>query len=266
MNNQGFDITTPKGLQKALKFLQALIELGATTEDTDYTYNEIHLVPKNGWLDVEWESTSLSGEYGGKFIFFNEDCGDVLKKCVEHPDGSCEVVNPENVQDAIKKWEVNHPHWQKDHDGIWHDTERERKDGLSYKDLKELESKPGDDIFKVVELVPLDPTDFFEVVGAIPGDVAHRSEVIVIGPDLLAAATEALDKRDWKVEDPDDLTLFKVGEMEYDYSYKDWGMPYEAERVNHSHVYCCNDLGPTAIFLTGDTYPIGRVDVKEDDK
>ena len=265
MNKQGFDISTKKGLAKALKFLGALVELGSSREDTDYTYNEIHLTSKDGWLNIEWEESSCSGEWGGQFIFFNEDAGDVLKKRVEFPDRHYDIVDPEDAAEAMDNWVKSHPNWENDSYGEWHDTEKERANGLRYKDLKELESKPADNIFQTIELQPMDRADFGEVLAIVPGDVAHRSSVIVIGPDLLAAATEFLSKRDWTPDDYEDETLFKVGEVDYQYEFSNFPGDIE-DHENHSHVYCCNELGPVAIFMTDGLFPIGRVDVAEEAK
>ena len=114
-NHQGF---TPEEVKKGLltDLLAYLLDYNKKSENY---YYDIHITSDGYCTIVEWSDVSYDRDHGqeGKFQFVDYD--EVVMKEVRFPDDHTELCYPEEAEDKLREWLIEHPEWRKNCWGCW---------------------------------------------------------------------------------------------------------------------------------------------------
>lgn len=95
-NSQYFNVEDRKQ-GKDLAFIKCLLEL-----NQDELMNDLHIHEEEGALIVEWIQKPYSGEYGGAFLFVDED--QAVMEEITYPDNSSEWIPVGSEKDFMEMW------------------------------------------------------------------------------------------------------------------------------------------------------------------
>lgn len=101
--------------------------LNSMSYNDDNTYFDIHIRPEDlGAFVVEWAQVPWSHEYGGKFVYLDED--EVVTSELTFPDGHFEYWPKEDHEEILNYWLKDNPGWEKSVDTFGFVTWRHKDD------------------------------------------------------------------------------------------------------------------------------------------
>lgn len=217
MNNESYDLLNENEKELFLKQLDILL-----IADQGGLVKDIHIFKEDGFTTLEWETVPTERDWGGKFVFLQED--EVVMKQVRFPDDHYEYIFEDEVDEKLKKWHEDHPEWTVTPSGTWTNVEENRRFSIEHCALKwrETETAITNAIFteSIFEFNPNREGEFLAALCSPDKYILTRTEYIVISPEtyaLLTNGTKALaDVEDIiKLDDPleccdDDNNILKI--------------------------------------------------------
>lgn len=114
MNKMTFDTQNKSEMENLTALLSFLISYNS---DSLSLYNEIHIYQEESLTILEWEQVPYSRQYGGKFMFVDED--HAVLKHVRFPDNHYEYLPADEEEKAIDNWLIDNPGWTVTSYGTW---------------------------------------------------------------------------------------------------------------------------------------------------
>lgn len=243
MNKQIFDTSKATYKEHLNRLLETLLTYNLDSEN-DF-YNDIHIYQEDVFICVEWATVPYSKEYGGSFIYVDED--ERVMKEVEFPDGHYEYVFPEDVNQALKGWKEDHPEWQLTYYGTWTNIEENR---IKYIDMF---LKKDSTIFQCAS-----SSSYEKFIETLKEDrKLHRTDYIVCNNKTAKKIINLLTKRIFEVKEEfsvnKDSTTFKyailsiildkqiINDLKTDQLYKDSISVYVCEDIKDNEFALCSD-------------------------
>lgn len=131
-----------------IKLISFLLEQSKreTEEDIDARafFNDIHIYQEDDSVIVEWIQHFYNEDYTeGRFAFIDDE--HIVMKEVWLPDNSSTYAyDDDEAQEILDDWLKDHPTWEKNAYGIWHDREEEERNQKYMEEMLKKEQEKTD--------------------------------------------------------------------------------------------------------------------------
>ena len=268
MNRQGFDTSTPGGMEHLHRLLDTLLAYNQDTGNRDY--NDIRVYPGDcHHMYVEWDRAPFDPceGWGGSFQWVG--VGDEVYTEATFPDGHTEMVQAGTEREAVDNWMESHPGWEVDRLGTWTNAIEDAGSAIASGIGTWMSMEPaGQDGFQVstLDIGECKDLGITQMMLRMDPGVLRRTDSIVMAGEASMPLTHMSCIQDGYFVPSGDGGML-LGTAYIPLEYRDPWMESPEKSIREVRVYQAHPVDGDGgqrtclVYLTQDNYPIARQDL-----